>query len=177
MLHSGPLNSAPAGAVITIRARRPYRPTNRTVTSTPPTSTVRDWPSEYQSMLRLVAEGTPSATRSWAVRWSCWAFMNAVPRGVKNKSVEVCVKLLPSMDLIEFGHLKQTVPNSAAVPVGRARHDPRGEPNPPVPLGHGPCRHGLAHVAAVLVTLNKTSLDASAGDPTDAPKSIPKGWG
>ena len=35
-----------------IRARRPLRPTNRTVTRTPSTSMIRSWPSEYHSIDR-----------------------------------------------------------------------------------------------------------------------------
>lgn len=47
-------NTAPAGPVIAILARRPFRPTNRMVTRTPSTSTTLVSPSAYQSMEMLV---------------------------------------------------------------------------------------------------------------------------
>ena len=49
-------NTAPAGALIEIRPRRPLRPTKRATTRTPSTSTVRDWPSAYQSAASPVSD-------------------------------------------------------------------------------------------------------------------------
>lgn len=43
-------NTAPAGPIIAILARRPFRPTSRMVTRMPSTSRTRVSPSAYQSM-------------------------------------------------------------------------------------------------------------------------------
>jgi hypothetical protein len=47
---SAALKTAPGGAVIAIRPRRPRRPTKRTVIRIPSTSTTRIWPSPYHSI-------------------------------------------------------------------------------------------------------------------------------
>src|SRR5689334_1856664 len=52
---------APAGAVIAIRALRPFRPIKRTLMVTPPNSTVRVSPSWNQSTVRQVSTDRPIA--------------------------------------------------------------------------------------------------------------------